>query len=225
MQSDKKITLVLDSSSAPLTAAISAGGRVYSGKKSGIKQEEYLFTMLKKLLAKAGCSLNDVNNFFFIKGPGRFTGIRISITLASMLAEITGTHIASASVFDILKYQAEKSAAYKKWKAANPGGVIAVITHAFRDEYFIAVYDGNQQPQWLASDALLARLNAYDKPLFIVGRDAEKILPAKFAVAPAALNKVQPRAMLAFAAAAPPPRADVLEPLYLKPARFELGNK
>ena len=132
----EKIILALDSTSSPLRVVLSRGGKAYSARKAGIKQEELLFPVLNKIFAKAGVKLKDVTHFFYVKGPGRFTGIRIGITLASVLSEINGTDISSADLFDILKFQAEKSSQYKKWLKANPGGVLCIVIHAFREEYF-----------------------------------------------------------------------------------------
>jgi hypothetical protein len=65
-------------------------------------------------------------------------------------------------------------------------------------------------------------------PLYIIGRgkdgaSLQDLLPRSFAYAPARLNKITARALLAFDA---PPKSieKTLEPLYLKPARFELGK-
>lgn len=215
---NNKIILALDSTNSPLAAAISAGGRVFSARKAGIKQEEYLFPLLNKLLAKAGVRLNDVQKVFFIKGPGRFTGIRISITLAAMLGELCGADVASASVFDVLKHQADAA------KIIPPGSAVAIIAHAFREEYFVSL---RGEDKWLNYDDMLALLASVKEPLFIIGRgkdggELKNILPAKYTYAPAKFNTISPRAMLDYASACPPQqRAQALEPLYLKPARFE----
>jgi tRNA threonylcarbamoyl adenosine modification protein YeaZ len=229
MINNKEIILALDSSSSPLVAALSAGARVYGAKKSGVKQEEYLFPLIKKLLGKAGCALSDVTRFFFIKGPGRFTGIRISLTLASMLKEFARAEISSASVFDVLMHQALQSSSYKKWLAANQGGIAVVITHAFRGEYFAQIYDGAAAaPLWTGGQELTALLNKQNKPLFIIGlcsggAPLQSIFPAHFTYAPRALNIISPQTLLNFRPASPQNPQEVLQPLYLKPARFELG--
>ncbi|MDR1123816.1 MAG: tRNA (adenosine(37)-N6)-threonylcarbamoyltransferase complex dimerization subunit type 1 TsaB [Elusimicrobiota bacterium] len=228
MRKDEEIILALDSTSVPLTAVLKKGGKVYCARRAGIKQEDYLFPLLGRLLAKAGCKLGDVKKFFFLKGPGRFTGIRISITLASLLHEISGVEISSADVFDVLAAEAQKSRGYKKWLAANPRGAAAVVLHAFRDEYFVKIYAGPREPRWLGGDDLPALLKAARRPLYIIGRGRDgaplqNLLPPCFAYAPARLNKITARALPAFDA---PPQsiAKTLEPLYLKPARFELGK-
>ena len=88
------LTLVLDSTSTPLMIALFYKGKIYALSKDGIKQEEILFPLINRLFKKIGKNFKDTKNFFFVKGPGRFTGIRIGITLASILAEINNTKIA-----------------------------------------------------------------------------------------------------------------------------------
>ncbi|MDR1684347.1 MAG: tRNA (adenosine(37)-N6)-threonylcarbamoyltransferase complex dimerization subunit type 1 TsaB [Elusimicrobiota bacterium] len=215
-----KVILALDSSASPLLCALEARGKVYAAKKSGLKQEELIFPLLKKLFAGAGCALADVDKVFFIKGPGRFTGIRIGITLASMLNVLAGSETASATVFDALKYQAA---------GAAKGRVIVAVAHASRDEYFAQICDGKQQPLWLGLDDLKALLKKQKRPLFICGRGKDgaplkTILGGPYSYAPAALNKIRGATLIALAKITKTPKAQVLEPLYLKPARFETGK-
>ena len=127
------LTLMLDSSSAPLLAALFCEGKIYSLSKDGIKQEELLFPLLNRLYKKAGKSFKQTENFFFIKGPGRFTGISIGVTLASILAEINGTNIASADIFQTLEPAIMKSVEFVKWKTKNINGKLAIILPAFRE--------------------------------------------------------------------------------------------
>ncbi|MDR0953527.1 MAG: tRNA (adenosine(37)-N6)-threonylcarbamoyltransferase complex dimerization subunit type 1 TsaB, partial [Elusimicrobiota bacterium] len=201
-----QITLVLDSSSTPLTIALNAHGKTYTAKTNKIKQEEFLFPLLRRLLKKADIKLAEVKKVFFVKGPGRFTGIRIGITLASMLSELAGADIASASIFDLLKFKAAAAKEYKTWLAKNPDGNLAVILHAFRGEYFVQI--GQNAPVWIDVEELKKLLKKTKKPLFIVGWGADRTpladaLPAAYTYGPVKLNFVDAKPMLAYAAALP----------------------
>lgn len=235
MQTDRKteaVTLALDSTSSPLYMVLERGGEVFRARKAGIKQEELLFPALNKLFAKAGVKLKDVTRFFYIKGPGRFTGIRIGITLASVLSEINGVEACSADLFEVLKYQAENSAEYKKWLKANPGGVLCIIIHAFREEYFSLFCAEGAAPKWSSWEELESSLIKTERPLFVCGWDRERTslkakLPANCVYASARLNKINASSMLALCGklAGTQSMEEVLTPLYLKPARFELCGK
>ena len=218
----KNLTLLLDSSSVPLTCAISDGKKLYCASKQGIKQENYLFPLLKKLLKKFKAELKDIDSCLFVKGPGRFTGIRIGITLASMLKEFAGVKVASLSVFDILKYQVQNAKEYKK-----EYGNIMVILPAFRKEYFLSFKD---KEIWTTEEEISALLKKQKTPIFICGWGSEgqslnKIFACKKAVfAPGKLNKISFEALAKLAPkyCGKQKLTDVFTPLYLKPARFEL---
>ena len=232
MQTDKKITLALDSTSTPLFMVLESGGKIFTAKKSGIKQEELLYPALNKLFAKAGIKLKDITHFFYIKGPGRFTGIRIGITLASVLSEINGVKSCSADLFEVLKFQAEHSKKYQTWLKKNPRGVLGIVLHAFREEYFSLLCCGGEKPLWCSWQELESKLKNFDNPLFICGWDKDRLalngkLPQNCTCAPASLNKLNAASLLALneTLQGKQTMTEILEPLYLKPARFELCGK
>lgn len=223
------LTLVLDSSSAPLMAAVFSEGKVYHATKDGIKQEELLFPLLNRLYKKAGKKFKDTKNFFFIKGPGRFTGIRIGVTLASVLAEINGTNIASADIFNVLGPAVLGSADFKKWHTKNPKGKAVIILPAFREEYFVS-FIGTNIPKWLNIEDLNKELSAQKVPLFLAGWAGAKEQLKKYFGKNYTYSKVNfltPEILFAAAKKylGTQTKEEVLTPLYLKPARFELCGK
>lgn len=226
---DNDLTLMLDSSSAPLMAVLFSDGKIYSATKDGIKQEELLFPLLNRLYKKAGKNFKDTKNFFFIKGPGRFTGIRIGVTLASMLSEINGTNIASADIFNVLGPAILESADFKKWQAENPDGKAVIILPAFREEYFVC-FTGTNNPKWLNIEDLNKELAAQKVPLFLAGwAGAKESLKKYFSknYSYSKTNFLTPEILLAAAKKylGKQSKEEVLTPLYLKPARFELCGK
>ncbi len=223
------LTLMLDSSSTPLLAVLFSEGKIYSAAKDGIKQEELLFPLLNRLYKKAGKQFKDTKNFFFIKGPGRFTGIRIGVTLASMLAEINGTNIASADIFNVLAPAILESADFKKWQAKNLKGKAVIILPAFREEYFVC-FVGSNVPTWLSIEDLNKELLAQKVPLFLAGwAGAKEPLKKYFGknYTYSKTNFLTPEILLAAAKKylGTQTKEEVLTPLYLKPARFELCGK
>ncbi len=226
MQS-KPVIIGLDSSGSPLLIVAAKGSQKAVRRRSGIKQERILFPALQHALAAVGGSLQEVGTIFIVRGPGRFTGIRISLTFASMMQYLNQAKVRSATVFEILRYQVEKSLAFKRWKKQNPSGALGVVLHAFRKEYFLQIFDEqNRPPAWMSLEELQVELSAYPHPLFLAGTGANKaplhsILTGNFAWARPVDCVVQPATLLALA------QQDcweenALEPLYLKPARFEL---
>jgi len=216
------ITIAIDSSGEPLGAAVKfPDGEILSSGRRGKKQENFVIPLLAGLLSKRGLSLRDVKKIVALRGPGRFTGIRIGLTAALVLKELNGAEASSLTVFETLAYQIRKTPAFKAWAEKNPGGLLACVTRAFRDEYFCQVFCGQKtagEPLWLESAALLSYLDSLKKPVYCAGPD---FLAAKNrTVAPEKDRRISPAAMIELDSAGKSSRK--LAPLYLKPARYEL---
>lgn len=228
MQSSTQITLALDTSASPLLVAAQAGEKHFFRRRKGIKQERLLFPTVHAVLKSAGAGLTNVKRIFIVRGPGRFTGIRIALTFASMLRYLNRATVRGATLFEVLRYQAEHSRRYQTWKKTHPAGRMAVVLHAFREEYFLQFFDGEKAfpAQWLSREELLAQCAASAEPLFVVGSGKEgetlrDLLGDGYMLADARDCHVRPETLLALAQE-PRFEENALEPLYLKPARFEL---
>lgn len=230
MPGGKNVIIGLDTSSSPLLAVVECGGKICFSRRKGVKQERILFPVLKRLLDKQSARLSDTKKVVIVRGPGRFTGIRIALTFASMLQYLNQAKIYGVTVFEAVKEQVFASKSFKKWQEQNPAGVLAVVLHAFREEYFLQFFTPQAQaPQWLSVPELWARLESCEKPLFIAGVDKERtpldgLLGGRWPLADFKDCTVRPDTLASLAE-----REDLLqnalEPLYLKPARFELLGK
>lgn len=223
----------LCTSGTRLKVAVGAGGRIYQAQKKEYNQEKALFPLIKRELKKAGASLRGVNAVCAARGPGRFTGIRISLTLAGALKALAGARVHTVTLFEILALQAFDCAPYKAWAAKNPGGRIAALLHAFKDEYFCQFFRHSArrplpagEPVWL-KEAEIKELLAAAGVFYAVGDSEEHpgiyaLLPPGTAAAPRPVSKIIPgyiiKAALAYG-------SKTLKPLYLKPAKYELENK
>lgn len=221
------VSIVMDTSHSPLLIGVEKNGQIFKARRSGIKQEKLLFAVLNRLLGKAGANLQEISRIFIIRGPGRFTGIRIALTFASMLGMLNKCEIKGATLFEVIYHQVLASRAYKVWKKSHPDGVIAVVLHAFREEYFLQIFDTkNTSPRWLSREELVTVLAASTKDLLVAGTDKDfapldHLLGQSYALAPYQVCRVQAKTLFALAQQSNWTR-QALEPLYLKPARFEL---
>lgn len=222
-----EVTLGIDTSGGILLITAQKDGKRVVRRRKGIQQERLLFPTVEAALSAVDGRLQEVSKICLVRGPGRFTGIRIALTFASMLQALNQTQVYGITLFELLRRQVEKSPSWKRWKDQNPQGAIGIVLHAFREEYFLQIFDDSQAgPQWLSGGELLQRLEAYHKPLFLAGSDKNGVSLAmltgnRYALAADKDCGVRPEALLSLAQE-DPFKQNALEPLYLKPARFEL---
>ncbi|MBR4682132.1 MAG: tRNA (adenosine(37)-N6)-threonylcarbamoyltransferase complex dimerization subunit type 1 TsaB [Elusimicrobiaceae bacterium] len=221
------VTLGLDTSGSVLLVTAQKNGKRVTRRRKGVQQERLLFPAVTATLAAVGATLQEVEKICIVRGPGRFTGIRIALTFASMLQALNAARVYGITLFELLYRQAEKSLVWHRWKAQHPEGVLGVVLHAFREEYFLQIFDGPQsKPMWLSREELLQRLAAYKCPLFLAGTDKEgaslaSLTEGKYPLAADQDCQVRPEVLLAISQE-DAFSSQALEPLYLKPARFEL---
>ena len=227
MQSGKSVTLALDTSGSVLMVSVQRAGKRVVRRRRGIKQERLLFPALQAALRACQVTLQDVRKICIVRGPGRFTGIRIALTFASMMKYLNQAEVYGATVFDILRLQVENSSIFTRFKKQHPNGHLGIVLHAFREEYFLQICDGSQAgPLWLSREELLKRLAQYPAPLLLAGTDKNdtdlsELTGGQYPLAAAKDCRVRPQTLLEISQQALF-RQNALEPLYLKPARFEL---
>jgi len=227
----EKVILGLCTSGSRLKLAVQAGGKISSAQKKEYNQERVLFGLAARELKKAGSDLRGVDAVCAARGPGRFTGIRISLTLAGALKAMSGARVYTATSFAIIAMQAAETAAFREWLAANPRGSLVVLLHAFKDEYFCQFFRPGRglpraagEPVWLKAGAMTELLASRKEPLYAAA-DAEEepgiygLLPRGAAAAPRAVSRIIPAYIIKAALAG---RETTLKPLYLKPAKYEL---
>ncbi len=227
----EKIILGLCTSGARLKVSVLAGGRFLQAQKKVFNQERVLFALVKRELKKAGAELRGVKTVCAARGPGRFTGIRISLTLAGALKALSGARIYTATLFEILALQAFESAHLRAWSGKG-GTRLAVLLHAFKDEYFCQFFTAGKlplpegEPVWLKEEELRKLLSGQGAPLYAIA-DAEEspgiygLLPVSAVKAPLSLSKIMPPYIIKAALAY---KNMTLKPLYLKPAKYEVEN-
>jgi tRNA A37 threonylcarbamoyladenosine modification protein TsaB len=140
--------------------------------------------------------------------------------------------VCTVTSFEILALQAFGTAHFRAWAGENPGGRMAALLHAFKDEYFCQFFraagklprpDG--APVWLKAEEIKALLASAGR-IYAVG-DSEEcpeiygLLPAGAAAAPKSVSRVLPAYIIKAALAY---KSRTLRPLYLKPAKYELEN-
>lgn len=107
---------------------------------------------LDGLLTRSGLTLPDVTAFAVGLGPGSFTGVRIGVTTAKTLAQVTGKPLIGVGTLD---------ACAAAWLTQGEETSIAPVLPSRRGEVYAAVYRGGEtveEPFAAPIDELTARL-------------------------------------------------------------------
>jgi tRNA threonylcarbamoyladenosine biosynthesis protein TsaB len=165
--------------------------------------DETLLGQTKRLMSRAGLDWKDLDAVAVASGPGRFTGIRIGMAFASVLAQRSRKPALAISRFQALAAKSEL-------------GLVCAILPGYREETFYQMFKCTSgkvvpaaapvwatapewtqiQPDILRQGAALVQDEVRAADLLVC---AERMLKAK--------------------------RKPRFEPLYLKPASYESKNK
>lgn len=126
--------LALDSTSRAGSVALAHDGAVVAEHVGDPLRThaERLPGDLIALLRSAGATLDDIDVFAVVAGPGSFTGIRIGIATMQGLALTTGRQVAAASALELLALSAAES--------SDVGSIVGVWIDAHRQDVYSALY-------------------------------------------------------------------------------------
>ena len=98
-------TLLLDSSNTSLSVGFEKDGKLigYSSFEAWQVQSEYMVPEIDKMMEKLGLSRRDITGVVTAIGPGSYTGVRISLTIAKIVALCCECPIYPASSLRVLK--------------------------------------------------------------------------------------------------------------------------
>jgi tRNA threonylcarbamoyl adenosine modification protein YeaZ len=127
--------LALDTSSAAITAALHDGTSVVAeATELGAQSHgELLAPTIERALRDAGVAVGDLTHVVAGVGPGPFTGLRVGLVTARVIAEALGLTAHGACSLDALAAEALATGAVE--------GPFAVATDARRKEVYLAAYD------------------------------------------------------------------------------------
>ncbi|MCX5795469.1 MAG: tRNA (adenosine(37)-N6)-threonylcarbamoyltransferase complex dimerization subunit type 1 TsaB [Elusimicrobia bacterium] len=190
----------IDTTGAELSLALQTEGRLFSfSRELAAPNDETLLPQAQRLLKKAGLAWKDLDAVVAASGPGRFTGIRIGMSFAAVLARRLGIPALAVSRFEALA-------------AKTPGRLVCAVLPGWRDEMFYQLFRRARPAaapvwasaqEWSQAKAEMASRGAVLAQTAVRAQDllpcAERLLR----------RKRRPR----------------FEPLYLKPASYELKHK
>jgi len=99
------IYVLLDSSSSYLTVGIADENKVidFVSYEAWQTQSEHMIPELEKLLENHDLNKDDIGGVIFSNGPGSYTGVRISLTVAKVIATALNVKVYPVSSLRVLK--------------------------------------------------------------------------------------------------------------------------
>ena len=146
---NEPVNLALETSSRHGSIAVGRGDRLLETVVLAEQQRHAieLLPRLNALAAKHRFAPADIREVFVSVGPGSFTGLRVAVTTAKMLALAHGAKLVAVPTLDVVVQNA----------AAGDAGdqaptTVAVLLNAKGGRCFTAVYD-RRQGRWMARGA------------------------------------------------------------------------
>lgn len=167
--------LALDSSTAAVTAAVHSGSAGEPGSGELLAAEtvldaraagEQLAPVVERVLAAAGVAPAELTDVVTGTGPGPFTGLRVGIVTARVLALTVGARLHGVCSLDAL------AAAARGDGAVDEASPLLVATDARRREVYWAVYSHGVERDGPPQVAAAADLPAPVRGLPVVGAGA-----------------------------------------------------
>ena len=98
-------TLLLDSSNTSLSVGFEKEGKLvcYTSYEAWQEQSEHMIPEIDKLMKKYGITRKDISKIVTSVGPGSYTGVRISLTIAKVMALTLNIPLYPVSSLRVLK--------------------------------------------------------------------------------------------------------------------------
>jgi tRNA threonylcarbamoyladenosine biosynthesis protein TsaB len=130
------VLLALDTATSTVTAAVLRDGRVVAEavETDHRRHAELLAPAVERVLAEAGASVRDLTAVAVGVGPGPFTGLRVGVVTARVLARVRGVEVHGVCSLDALAHQAVEAGVEPE------DGQLLVATDARRKEVYWARY-------------------------------------------------------------------------------------
>lgn len=167
--STRIVGIALWQEGAPLADSVIQGPRELAAR---------LAPAIQSLVADAGIGIDALGGIAVDHGPGSFTGLRVGLTTAKMLAHAGGLPVVGVSSLEAAAHSTRSGQA---WRCRDRSGlIICPVLHSHRDQLYAGGYRsaGDRLEMVLAEGAtdgpaLVAELNAIGEPVLFCGEAAE----------------------------------------------------
>jgi len=173
-KTEKTMILALETSGRAGSVALGRGDEIFSEKffSAPMRHNSELFETISELLSKSDNKPSDIAEIYLSIGPGSFTGIRISVTMAKMMSLSQNAKIIGVRTTDALAENAKTCVSEQKMEIRRIGTII----DAKRNHFFTAVFekDGDgwvktMDDTLLKASEFVERFASGDEPLWLLG--------------------------------------------------------
>lgn len=135
---EKMVSISIETTGRVGSACLGRGDRLLeeislSGK---MRHSSELLPAIQTILGRHGLKSSDVGYFYFPAGPGSFTGLRIAVTMAKMLAYALPVKLVAVNSLDVI---AQNASEYIE-QTGEPIERVASILDAKKNLFYAAVY-------------------------------------------------------------------------------------
>lgn len=148
------ISLLLDTSNQALSVAVNRDGKMIAEINTNYKKthSETLVDNIQKVLSIADIKKNHIDRIIVAKGPGSYTGVRIGITVAKMLAKQLNIPIYSVSSLFVLAVSNHITGNGVPLIDARRGHVYGAVYNIQEDDYTEVIAPAYIEFSTLAAD-------------------------------------------------------------------------
>lgn len=141
----KPLILSVETSGRLGSVALSAGSTLLAetGFTAPMRHSSEILPAANDLLERFNKKPDEIAQIYISVGPGSFTGLRIAVTMAKMMALANNVKIVTVDTLDVIAANAIEYVEKEK----KPVETIAVILDAKRSRFFVAVYE-KQNQEW-----------------------------------------------------------------------------
>lgn len=135
--------LGLDTSTAIASAALQVGDELFCEEQSNQKTHaQFILPMIERLMKRANLQMNQLDAIVFGRGPGSFTGLRITCSIAKGLAYAHDLNLIPVSSLAAIAWSVRQQ------KTENHLPVLAVIDARMQEMYW-SYFNENQ---WITEE-------------------------------------------------------------------------
>lgn len=135
MTKTTQTVLAFDTSLNGISISVQNEGEIYKRfLETERDQAARLVPLMKDTLEQADCSFQDMDLIISTVGPGSFTGTRIGMTTAKILAFSSGTPLLGLSTIDFIAYH------------YTPQRNMLIVLETKRSDYYTCLYDSELKP-------------------------------------------------------------------------------